>query len=217
MITKLHFVVFGGVLGLFLMGLAFLGGVVTDQARFDDRPTGALSRYPQTAQWPAALMEPERTSPMSREALDTPWTAHLGRVELALAERNVSAAELAWHAAYVEALRSPRWEGMLEVGEAALRVGGVAGPRKPAEAKARRAYLTVLFRARQHGSLDGVLRAAEAFAALGDREVAEQGLYIAQHLAARAQDADARERVRAVAERLTARLTGPESSEFGEF
>ena len=217
MITKLHFVVVGGVLGLFLMGVAFLGGVATDQARFDDRPTGVLSLYQETAQWSAHVMEPERTAPAGREATGAPWTAHLERVEVALAERYVSAAELAWHAAYVEALRSRRWEGMLQVGEAALRVGEVAGNRKPAEAKARRAYLTALFRAWQQGSLDGVLRTAEAFAALGDREVAEQGVYMAQHLAARAQDVYARERVRAVAERLTARLSGPEGSELGEF
>lgn len=217
MITKLHFVVFGGVLGLSLMGIALLGGVVTDQARFDDRPTGVLSQYQQTAQWSAYPMEPERTAPAGREAVNAPWTVHLERVEAALAQRSVSAAELAWHAAYVEALRSRRWEGMLEVGEVYLRIGEVAGNRKPAEAKARQAYLAALFRARQQESLDGVLRAAEAFAALGDREVAEQGVYVAQRLAARAQDAQARERVRVVAERLSARLIGPESSEFGEF
>lgn len=202
MITKLHFVVFGGVLGLFLMGVAFLGGVATDQARFDDLRTGVLTL--------------ERTAPVDRETGGAPWTAHLERVEAALAHRNVSTAELAWRASYVEALRSRRWEGMLEVGEASLRIGEVAGARKPAEAKARQAYLTALFRARQQESLDGVLRAAEAFAALGDREVAEQGVYVAQRLAARAQDAQASERVRVVAERLTARLSGPESSEFDE-
>ena len=197
MITKLEFVVFSGVLGLSLMGLAFLGGVVADQARFD-----AAQRW---------------SAPVGREAINVPWTAHLERVEAALAQRNVHAAELAWHGAYAEALRSRRWEGMLEVGEAYLKIGAVAGYRKPAEAKARRAYLTALFRARQQGSVDGVLRAAEAFAALGDREVAEQGVSIAQRLAAQARDAQVSEYVRAVAERLTARLAGSEDSEFGEF
>lgn len=219
MITKLHLVVLGGVPGLFLIGLALLSAVATDQARFDDRRAGVLSQYQETVQQRAAhLMEPERTAPVGREAGGAPWTAHLERVEAALAQRNVSAAELAWQAAYGEALRSRRWEGMLEVGEASLRIGEVAGTRKLAEAKARQAYLTALFRARQQESLDGVLRTAEAFAALGDREVAEQGVYVAQRLAAaRAQDAQARERVRVVAERLSARLIGPESSEFGEF
>lgn len=218
MITKLHLVVLGGVPGLFLIGLAFLSGVATDQAPFDDRRARVLSQYQETAQQRAAhLMEPERTAPVDREAGGAPWTAHLERVAAALAQRNVSVAELAWQAAYGEALRSRRWEGMLAVGEVYLRIGEVAGNRKPAEAKARQAYLAALFRARQQESLDGVLRAAEAFAALGDREVAEQGVYVAQRLAARAQDAQARERVRVVAERLSARLIGPESSEFGEF
>lgn len=219
MITKLHLVVLGGVPGLFLIGLALLSGVATDQARFDDRRAGVLSQYQETVQQRAAhLMEPERTAPVDREAGGALWTVHLERVEAALARRNVSAAELAWQAAYGEALRSRRWEGMLAVGEASLRIGEVAGTRKLAEAKARQAYLAALFRARQQESLDGVLRTAEAFAALGDREVAEQGVYVAQRLAAaRAQDAQARERVRVVAERLSARLIGPESSEFGEF
>jgi hypothetical protein len=84
---------------------------------------------------------------------------------------------------------------MMEVGDAALRVGNVTA--------ARTAYLTAAFRARRLNSLEGVLSAAAAFAALGDREAAEQWLAVAKELARSNESALAR--VRAVAESLTTR------------
>jgi hypothetical protein len=62
---------------------------------------------------------------------------------------------------------------MLAVGDARLRIDQSTGPGNTAVAKAREAYLAALFRARQEGSLEGVIRAAEAFDALGDVEVAD--------------------------------------------
>lgn len=135
-----------------------------------------------------------------------PWTVHIQAVDEALAKKNVSAAEQGWHAAYVSALRSLGWDGLVEVGDAALRIGEVANGRTASEAKARGTYWAALFRARQQGSLDGVLRTAEAFAALGDRAVAAQCLRLAEGLAARARDAYARARVRTIQERLAARV-----------
>lgn len=132
----------------------------------------------------------------------TPWAVHVQVMDDALKTKSISAAARAWREAYGSALGSRDWQGMIEVGEASLRIGQVAGTRQAAEAKARDAYLTALFRARQQGSLAGVLRAAEAFAALGDREVVEQSLRIADSLAARDPDPVARERVRALATRL---------------
>jgi hypothetical protein len=49
--------------------------------------------------------------------------------------------------------------------------------------RARDLYLSALFRARDAGSLDGVLRLAAAFDSLGDREVALQALRMARRLA----------------------------------
>lgn len=143
-----------------------------------------------------------------------PWTHHIRQVDEALARKHVSAAERAWHAAYLAALKSRRWEAMMEVGNTYLRIGEVTRGRKTAQATARRLYLAALFRARHQRSLDGVLRATEAFAALGDHEVAEQGVYIAYNLAAQVQDPEARARVNAIARRLAARFSGPGSSEF---
>ena len=72
---------------------------------------------------------------------------------------------------------------------------GASGARQPWEADARQAYLGALFRARAEASLDGVLRATEAFATLGDRDVAEEGLRIAESVALRTGTAEARDRV----------------------
>jgi hypothetical protein len=128
---------------------------------------------------------------------EAPWTASLRRVDSALAQRNVSVAELEWHRAYVHALRSRRWEGLVEVGNAYLRIADLANGRKLAAGRARRLYLDALFRARQQGSLDGVLRTADAFSALGDREVVAQCLHVAERVAQRTDDPRARERVEA--------------------
>lgn len=133
-----------------------------------------------------------------KEGHKAPWAGHLREVDEALATRNVSAAELAWHKAYVAALGARGWMGMVEVGDAYLRIGEVAKGRKVAQAKAREAYLSALFRARSERSVEGVLRTAEAFSALGDREVVEQCLRIAEGLAVRSQDPGARSRVRAL-------------------
>jgi hypothetical protein len=128
-----------------------------------------------------------------------PWTAPLQRVEQALTGRNISAAEVAWHEAYGAALRSRhRWDGLIEVGEAYLRIGEVANGRQAARATARRLYLSALVRARQQGSLDGILRTAAAFSALGDREGVTQCLHVAdQVVVERARNPKAHARVEA--------------------
>lgn len=124
------------------------------------------------------------------------------RVDDALAKGDLTAAERAWQDAYTAALGSRRWEGMLEAGDAARRIGEASGSGKAADARARQAYLTALWRARRAGSLDGVLRAAEAFSALGDREVVAQCLRIAERLAAERRDAQARDQVLTLSQRL---------------
>ena len=212
-IRKWRWAMLGGGLGIYLLGLGFLGGILTERVRFDRQRAAVLSRYDELARtWRAYLIRRELPSAPGHEGRDGLWITHLRRVEDALAQRNVSAADMAWHDAYRAALKSRRWDGMVEVGEAYLRIGEATRGRKVSEARARELFLAALFRARQQGSLDGVLRTTEAFAALGDREVAEQGMYIAQRLAAQAQDTQVRERVRTVAERLAARFTGPETS-----
>jgi len=133
------------------------------------------------------------------------WAVPLRTLDEALARKDVSTAVRASHDAYGVALGSRRWEGLIEVGDAELRVGEIARSRKASEARARELYLAALFRARHQGSLDGVLRAGEAFAALGDREVAEQCFRIAEGLVTHGRAALADGRLDALRERVAAR------------
>jgi hypothetical protein len=157
----------------------------------------------------AALIGAAPTYRESRGGATTPpWVVPLQRLNTALASPNVTAAEEAWHEAHRAALGSrQRWDGLIEVGEAYLRIGEVADERQATQPTARRLYLTALFRARQQGSLDGVLGTAEAFAALGDREVVIQCLRVADQVAERAHDPEARARVEAFRGRYTSLLT----------
>lgn len=188
MSTKWRWAILGGSFGVYLIGLGFLGGIVAERVRFDHRRSAVLSRYDEALRKSHAhLMQLEKATSTGAEAGEDSWTAHIRKVDGALANRDTSAAELAWRDAYVVALRSQRWENLIEAGDLYLRVGEVAGARKAAEPQARKAYLRAAVRARAEGSVDGVLRAAEAFAELGDREVTEYFLRIAESLAAPSQ------------------------------
>jgi hypothetical protein len=134
-----------------------------------------------------------------------PWTAHLNAMDASISTNNASAAVLAWRQAYAAALDQPGWRGLVEVAGAALRIGAIPGFRKAAESRARESYWTALFRARRQGSLNGVLDAAEAFGALGDRVMVEQCIRIAERLALLTGDADAADRVRTLAADLSQR------------
>ena len=129
----------------------------------------------------------------------TPWLAPLGKMDQAMERGDLSAADMARHEAYRAAIANRRWEALLDVGDAALRIGEATRSRQALEPEARRLYLSALFRARAERSLDGVLRATESFARLGDRDVVEQGIHIARGLAG--SDPEALARVRSLAER----------------
>jgi hypothetical protein len=123
-------------------------------------------------------------------ATDGPWNPHLDAVDAALASRDGRAARGALAQAFVAALGSRRWEPMLAVGAAAVRVGDLS--------RARSAYLTAAFRARHARSVEGVLQAAEKFQQLGDGPVVERCLVLAREIASH--DAAALARVRAFSE-----------------
>ena len=141
------------------------------------------------------------------------WTQHLQRMDEALGEGNASAAVRAWRHAYAAALGSPGWVGLVEVAAASLRIGAIPGFARASEARARETYRTALFRARQQGSLNGVLDAAEAFGAIGDRSMVEQCIRIAESLAALNADSSTSERVRDLAARLAQRYLPARESE----
>lgn len=95
---------------------------------------------------------------------------------------------------------------VLDVGDASLRVGDGTGSPARARVSARHAYRAALFRARAQRSVDGVLRAADAFARLGDRDVTEGALHASRKLAARTPDASLRSRVELDAAGIAARV-----------
>ncbi|MBI1736247.1 MAG: hypothetical protein HYR51_13825 [Candidatus Rokubacteria bacterium] len=146
------------------------------------------------------------TATATAETPEAAWATHLRAVDEALAERAMRRAARSWSNACLAARAARSWRGMLEVGDAALRIGEASGTRAAARPKARQLYLAAFFGARQQQALDGILRAAESFAALGDHDVSEQCLREGERLAADAGDPDARLRVarsrRVVAERL---------------
>ena len=117
------------------------------------------------------LLNPSRAEPAEA------WKLRLAAVDHALANGDGAAAVRAWRDAYAAARSSRRWEAMIELGDAAVRIGEDGQPR------ARRAYLTALGRARRDGSVDGVLRPARGFETLGDHDVAAQCREIAGQLA----------------------------------
>jgi hypothetical protein len=139
------------------------------------------------------------------------WRREILTIEAALARGDLWTAGRARHAAEEAALRSRGWEGMLAVGHAALSLGEAAGSRRAGEADARRAYLTALFRARAQASLDGIVRAGEAFAFLGDRAVVVQCVRIAAALPPSADDPAAL----AALERLSDRVRGARHTWLG--
>ena len=118
------------------------------------------------------------------------WTEAVAAVDFALAANDLSGASLAWQRAFVAALQDRgHWEGLIEVADARLRIAARARPDGMGIARARELYLAALFRARQHGSAEGVRRAGAAFQALGDHEVAAQAHRIAATLAPPAAEA----------------------------
>ncbi|HET7875424.1 MAG TPA: hypothetical protein VFN71_07845 [Methylomirabilota bacterium] len=134
-----------------------------------------------------------------------PWAVHIQVMDAALERGDVEQAARARHDAYRAALASRRWEALADVGDATLRLAARRGVGVPTLAEARRLYLSALFRARRERSLAGVLRATEAFAALGDRDVARQGLLIAASLARDGADPELLARMQALRERVQGR------------
>jgi hypothetical protein len=155
------------VVGLYILGAVALGVVAAASLALD----GGLAR--------------RAGAVMKQQSAEAPWTQAIRAIDEALAGGDVSAATQIWSEAYNAAVRSRRWDGLLVVGDARVRIDQAAGPGRASAAKARDTYLAALFRARQEGSLEGVLQSAEAFDSLGDAEVASEALRIAEAVAGR--------------------------------
>ena len=113
---------------------------------------------------------------------ESAWTQRVTLVDEALARGDLSRATHEWREAYGAALRSRRWDALVEVGDRAVRIAEVAGGSTHFRAEARQAYLNALFRARAQRAVEGMHRAAEAFARLGDSEMAQGARRMAENL-----------------------------------
>jgi hypothetical protein len=122
---------------------------------------------------------------------DSPWAPAIQQVDAALTRKEYSAALRAANDAYALALGTTRWDGMVCAGDLYRRIGEATGLRRSFETKAREAYQKAFFRARQQASVEGILRATEGYAALGDAQMVGLGLRVAERLAARDPEAQA--------------------------
>jgi len=114
------------------------------------------------------------------------WRQHLREMEDAIVTGQAAAAVRAWHRAHAAVIDQPGWQPIVRVAEAARNIGAIPGFARAAEARARETYWIALFRAHREGSLAGVLETAEGFGVLGDRNMVEQCIRIAEGLATRA-------------------------------
>jgi hypothetical protein len=130
----------------------------------------------------SAVAPPRSVQSTASAVVATPWTLHIAAVDRALTAGDLTAAAAASTQAYRAALASRRWEGLLEAADAHLRVADAAGAPQAGAPRARELYLSALFRARDARSLDGVVRTAQAFDRLGDREAAAHAMRVAQRL-----------------------------------
>jgi hypothetical protein len=189
--------ILGSVTVVYLVGLGLLAGVISERWRFDTVRTGILRHLDEVttrarAHAMAREQEIQRITPPSAAPVATvadrprTWSMYVEVMDHALAQRDLSAAERAWREAYGAAVRTRAWRPLVEVGDAAVRIGAVDGTRGPYVSRARELYLAALTRARADRSIDGVVRVAEAFSALGDHSIVERCLVIAEGLGASA-------------------------------
>jgi hypothetical protein len=173
MTLRRQWVILGTLTAIYLVGLGMLTGITSERLGFD-----------------AVVVTQPATAPTAAESAT--WASHLDAMDKAIGRRDVSAADRAWREARVAAARTRGWRPLLEVGDAALRLGIASGDRRSHGAAARDVYMSALTRARAERSTEGVLRVADAFHALGDQEVVEQCLVIATSLGARPDSATVR-------------------------
>src|SRR5262249_38216928 len=142
----------------------------------------------------------ERSAHPSLRPEPPSWSTSLSEMDAAIARGDLMAAASSRHQVYRAAIAERSWRAFLAAGDGSLRLGDATQSRDVAEPEARRVYIAALFRARSEYSLDGVLRATEAFVRLGDHDdVVAQGLSIARELAG--SDPESQARVREVADR----------------
>jgi hypothetical protein len=143
----------------------------------------------------------ERTTDAQGITLAATWGGALRAGDAFVRDQGrVDGTRRARETAPLPAVESLSWEDLIAIGDAGLQRAG-AGARSSAEPAARRVYFAALYRACRAESLEGILRAAEAFADLGDGDVVEECLGLAE---LKVDSEEARRRVSALVQRLGA-------------
>jgi hypothetical protein len=184
-----------------LVTLGLIGGIAVE--RVSARHDSAGAKRQELERRNSRLMAIELQTHGRHEVFEREWRERLARIDEAVQVSDTRAAVAAWREAYSAAMRRGQWRDLVEVGEAALRIGDVPDLGETPQTAARRSYVTALYRAQAQRSVDGILRVAQGFASLDDRAVAENCVTLAYRVAD--SDADAQARVRAFAAQLASR------------
>jgi len=110
------------------------------------------------------------------------WVQRVALVDEALGRSDLSRAVYEWREAYGAALGSRRSEGLIAVGDRALRIAELEGGSSNFLTEAKHVYVHAALRARAEGSRETVLGIAEVFDKLGDTDRAGQVRRIAERV-----------------------------------
>jgi hypothetical protein len=135
------------------------------------------------------------------------WSAYNRLLDEAIAAGDGTGAVRAWRDVWATAIASRRWDLLVAAGDQALRAGELTPGMGTARADARRAYHAALFRAYGQSSADGVLRAADAMASMGDAELVDGALQLARRLAASTRNGEHRDWIEHEVVRIALRAT----------
>ena len=102
------------------------------------------------------------------------WVQRIAVVDEALGRSDLSRAIYEWREAYGAARRTGRSDGLIAVGDRAVRIAEIAGGSGYFRREAGELYVHSAFRARAERSRDAILGIAERFEQLGDTERAGQ-------------------------------------------
>jgi len=199
-----------GVLGLVSLGPLFFGllcGIAVDRVQAAHERAAVLEPYKEGLQARnRQLMAIELQTHGRHEAFQREWRQRLDRIGEAVTLGDTRTAMAVWREGYAAAMQRGQWRDLIDIGDAALRIGDIADFAETAPGAARRSYLTALHRAQSQGSVDGILQVAAGFAGLGDTAALQNCVDIARQVADG--DPEAQSRVVSFAERFTAATGG---------
>lgn len=148
--------------GLGLTGAVVLGVIGISGVTAGGSATRGLAR--------AALVQPDSVQA---------WSQRIALVDEALGRSDLSRATHEWREAYRAALKSKRSDGLIAVGDRAIRIAELAGESSDFRAEARNVYVHAALRASAERSRTTILGIVDRLERLGDPERAGQMRHIA--------------------------------------